>query len=71
MKRFYPITVHNGCRGYNSGICNRVSTNECVRSTVTSVRRVALAARYNIYIYIYIYIKITVLSDVMPSSIVG
>jgi hypothetical protein len=23
MERFYPITVHNGCRGYNRGIRNR------------------------------------------------
>jgi hypothetical protein len=32
VKRFYPITVHNGCPGCNSGIRNRVSTNQCVRS---------------------------------------
>jgi hypothetical protein len=41
VKRFYPITVHscelilgiaNGCRGYNRGIRNRVSTNRRVRN---------------------------------------
>jgi hypothetical protein len=32
VKRFYPITVHSGCRGYNRGIRNRVSTNRRVRN---------------------------------------
>jgi hypothetical protein len=60
VKRFYPITVHNGCRGYNSRIRNRVSTNQCVRAHGYLCPSRSTGSSLQYYLY---WVKITKVMD--------